>query len=238
MVDYVGGLTDDGCVKFVDIQDSFDRGFDKKIWSMKRIEDGRYSYVNNAGKDAIRIELRKGDRQATNSLGIITERSEISEHHDILLPLVVDVWYAFSFFFPDDFPTLNNRTVFAQWKQYTKQAVSPFVSFQYVDGTIKCKIVDSSSDKRIKFAKKGEWRGSWHRIVLNYKLNTDQTGFVHAWLDGEEFVNYQGNMGYPAKENLTYFKMGLYRDQVEPTQTIYLADYRRTFEPTIPAPLI
>lgn len=217
-------------MKFAEIQDNFDLGLDSKIWSMKRIEAGRYSYIKNAGKDAIRIELQKGDRQATNSLGIITERSEISEHPDVLLPLGVDVWYGFSFFFSEDFPTLNNRTVFAQWKQYTEQAVSPFISFQYVNGTIKCKIVDSSIDRRIMFGKEDEWRGSWHRIVLNYKLNADQTGFVHAWLDGEEFVNYQGSMGYPAKENLTYFKMGLYRDQVEPTQIIYLANYRRTFE--------
>lgn len=34
MVDFVGSLIDYGCMKFAEIQDNFDRGFDQKIWTM------------------------------------------------------------------------------------------------------------------------------------------------------------------------------------------------------------
>ena len=62
---------------------------------------------------------------------------------------------------------------------------------------------------------------------MNYLLNPNLTGRVRCKLDGEEFVNYEGELGHSSLGPSTYFKMGLYRDQIETPQTICLAQYRR-----------
>lgn len=211
------------------IHDNFDHGLRPDIWSTKRIETGRFSYVQNAGRNALKVDLHQGDKQAVNSQGIITERSEISENPNILLPLGTKVWYRFSFFFPKDFPPLDNRTVFAQWKQYAPEDKSPFISFRYINGELSCKIVNSESKNVKNFPKSGDWRDAWHQITTNYQLNTNQQGFVHVLVDGEELVNYEGELGYQSDNPLTYFKMGLYRDQAKPPQTVFFANYCRGF---------
>ena len=70
-------------------------------------------------------------------------------------------------------------------------------------------------------------RGQWHRVVMNYQLNPNLSGKVYCKLDEQELVNYEGKLGHQLLEPSTYFKMGLYRDQLETPQTICLAQYRR-----------
>lgn len=212
------------------VRDNFDHGLNPAFWSTKRIKEGRYSYGQVNSHSALRIDLQTGDKQSSNSVGVISERSEISENPNIRLSVGVEVWYCFSFLFPKDFPTLDNRTVFAQWKQHSDNDCMSFLHLKYIGGRLVCKIVDATANKGLKFSKGREWRGAWHKLVINYRLDPNNQGYVHAFLDDEEFVNYMGGMGYKSSEPLTYFKMGLYRDQVEPTQTIFFANYGRRFK--------
>ncbi len=199
------------------------------IWSLKRIESGRYSYTNYLDTPAIKIDIQKSDRQATDTFGKIGERSEISETPSILLPHGPDVWYGFSFCFPSDFLTIDNRTVVAQLKQYTQSPESPFWSLRYQNGVLICQITGQDLPQSIKFKLEGEWRGQWHRALLNYQLGKDKQGYMNMWLDDQPFAQHQGSMGYTPTEDLTYFKMGLYRDQVEEPQSVYFSNFRRGF---------
>lgn len=210
------------------IKDDLTR-FRPDIWSLRRIEPGRYSYTNYLGTPAIRVDIQKGDRQATDTFGKISERSEISEHPSIQLPHGLDIWYGFFFCFPSDFPTIDNRTVVAQLKQYTQNPESPFWSLRYQNGVLICQITGQDLLQSIKFKQEGEWRGQWHQALLNYQLGKDKQGYMNMWVDDQPFAQHQGSMGYTPTEDITYFKMGLYRDQVEEPQSVYFSHFRRGF---------
>lgn len=209
------------------VRDDFDQGLNPNFWSTQKIESGRLTFHNLGNISVAQIELKRGDRQEVNKFGTITERDELLEHRSLQLPLGVDSWYAFSFFFPEDFPIVDNRTVFAQWKQRTPEAESPFLSFRYQGGELVCKVIGEDVNEKFRPKQKEELRGQWHRILMNYRLDENQTGKVHCRLDDKELVNYEGKMGYHFTDPSTYFKMGLYRDQIDTPQIIYLAQYRR-----------
>lgn len=209
------------------VKDDFGQGLNTDIWSTKRIEPGRWSFCQIEGRDAVKIELHKGDKQATDKRGVITERSELSENPETLISLGTNIWYAFLFYLPEDFPIVDNRLVIAQWKQYTPQPESPFFSFRYSGGELMAKVAVETEEHRVKFREKKEWRGKWHDVLVNYLLTEKQEGFAKAWIDKKEFANYQGKLGFTPNAPLTYFKMGLYRDQIDLPQTIYFSHFRR-----------
>lgn len=55
---------------------------------------------------------------------------------------------------------------------------------------------------------------NFHYFSRNYD------GRIVAWLNGKQIINYSGMIGYMMREGYTpgslyYFKMGLYRDNME-----------------------
>ncbi len=81
-------------------------------------------------------------------------------------------------------------------------------------------------DKKI-FNEKIDLKGKWSDFKINYKLEKDGSGFTKVFLGDNLITEYKGPMGYPYSRDLTYFKMGLYRDESETPQTIYLKDFGR-----------
>jgi len=211
------------------VRDDF-HSLNPDYWSTEKIEPGRLTFGMFEGIDAAKIDLIKGDHQQTSAAGTVTERGELMEQKDIRLPLGTEAWYAFSVYFPTDFPIVDNRTVFAQWKQAEEDS-SPFLSLRYQGGKIFCRIIGDEINEKFQLKQEREIRGGWHRIIMNYQLNPDLTGKVHCQFDEEEFANYVGKMGHQSLGPSTYFKMGLYRDQIDVPQTIYLAQYRRGSTP-------
>ena len=200
--------------------ENFNGTINKKIWDLSRSRTDRRIFTKIDGKEAIGITLEKGDKKEG-----ITERNEISEKKDILIPVDNSIWYGFSVYFPSDFAIVKNRLVFAQWKQKTERDESPFLSFRYVDGKLIFQV--NHDDQRVKFEKKIDLRGSWQDILVNYKLGKDDSGFAKSWVNGSLFAEYEGKMGYEAPRDLTYFKMGLYRDELETPQAIYIGSFGR-----------
>jgi len=211
--------------KIINVKDNF-TSFDPKIWSAKKLENDRLVFSNENNLPFVTVNLLPGDKTEIGNSGI-SERSELMEKRDIQLPSETNVWYGFLFKFPKNFQIDYNRLVFAQWKQKIEAPLPPFLSWRYIDGKL-IFLVAGENDFRQKFSQEIDLRGEVHQAVVNYQLNPDKESFANAWLDGQPFAQYQGKMGYPIEgDNLTYFKMGLYRDHVDYPSSISLSRFRR-----------
>jgi hypothetical protein len=67
--------------------------------------------------------------------------------------------------------------------------------------------ISSSTTQR--FADRPIPFGRWVDVVIKFKQNTSGAGFVQAWYDGEQVVNYTGSLGFPVNAK-DYFKFGYY----------------------------
>src|SRR3989344_2968213 len=209
-----------------ELKDDF-TDINENIWSLKRLSKDNRKIVKYLGKNSFQITVRKGDYQMDGGDGHVTERAELTEEKSLWVPTGTLIWYSFYFAFPKDFMLLDNRLVFAQWKQSTKKPESPFLSFRYVNGRLYFQVV--YDDKReIFYCKENEWRGDWHKVLVYYKLNRDFQGETKAWADGSLVADHKGRLGSSHPTSDPHFKMGLYRDQIDEPQTIYLANFRRS----------
>ncbi len=212
------------------LKDDFEGKIDGNIWWLKRVEQHSWEISEEQarnGKSSLKITLRTGDKPDIGRDNKPTERAEFSEKQDILVPLNSGIWYAFSFYFPTNFPIVDNRLLFAQWKQfYQEEKQSPFLSFRYINGQLQFCIMG-----RKQLMKKYFWtkdpRGIWHDVLVNYQLNESLDGFVDVWINNEILASYHGPLGFDYTQNLVYFKMGLYRDSIDISQTIFLDRFRR-----------
>ncbi len=212
-----------------DLRDDFINTIDTRIWSLERVaDDSCYGFQMTEGKHALNITVHEGDRAGIGNDGRHTERTEITEHTNVQIPILTEIWYSFNFFFPPDFPIVNNRLVFAQWKQQTVKPESPFLSWRYSNGKLFFQTVFEYEKTNFDYPENNDIRGTWHTVLLQYRLRNDKTGFVKTWLDSSLFAEYDGPMGssHPTSQ-LLQFKMGLYRDQLEIPQTILFSQFRR-----------
>lgn len=209
------------------LRDDFAGKVDLKIWSLQRLSNHNWKTVKYKGKNAVKITVNKGDYRMVGNDGKFTERAELSEKESVWIPTRTLIWYSFSFYLPQDFKILKNRLVFAQWKQSTVRSESPFLSFRYVDGKLYFQVVFDSQRKKY-FCKQKDWRGKWHKVLVYFKLEKSHHGETKAWVDGELIAKYKGRLGSSSPTSDPHFKFGLYRDQIEVPQTIYLANFRRS----------
>jgi hypothetical protein len=69
-------------------------------------------------------------------------------------------------------------------------------------------------------------KGVWHDWIFHVKWHYGNQGFVEAWLDDTQVIDYQGPIGYNDLLG-SWFKWGIYRDDHPVTQAIYHDEYRR-----------
>ena len=50
----------------------------------------------------------------------------------------------------------------------------------------------------------------WADIVIRFKHNTSGNGFLQAWMDGQQIVDYKGSLGFNTPGYKDYAKFGLY----------------------------
>jgi len=211
------------------LKDDFEGLINSDIWLLKRILPSSWKiskeYVRE-GISSLKITLHKGDLTGIGNDGHNTERAEFSENYKYCIKHGTNIWYSFSVYFPRDFLIINNRLVFAQWKQVTEHPKSPFISLRYINNELLFKIYGNNKSIK-KFRKKVDLRGKWHDILINYCLNKDKNGYAKVWIDKDLFADYKGEMGYDFQKDIIYFKFGLYRDELDIPQTIYLDKFRR-----------
>jgi hypothetical protein len=147
--------------------------------------------------------------------------------------------YAFSMFFPTNFPIEPTRLVIAQWKQYcpsgeTCSEDSPVLALRYISGELKITQDIDSPHEKVLWQQKDEFRGRWLDFKIQVRFSTNETGRVKAWLNENQVLDFKGvtadtesaASGYPNPSRF-FFKMGLYRNSVAAPWTSYLDEYHK-----------
>ena len=169
-----------------------------------------------------------------------SERDELLEARVLTSRENVSYEYSWSMYLPADFPIVPVRLVVAQWKQYCDSDSgpcsddSPILAVRYVNGVLSIVQSFGRSEKAVLYEEKRDLRGHWLDLRFQARFTPQATGFVRAWLDGKQVVDYSGvtanaesaATGYPTP-SYYYFKMGLYRDVMPQPMTLYLDEYRK-----------
>lgn len=221
----------------IDVYDSFETQKLSSIWGDWRFLPGAVmmqSDVVRAGKQAVRITLRPGD-QMDDEKETILERAELAETRRLVSLEDVNYSYSFSMFLPRDFPITTVRLIIAQWKQYCKSGncdpANPVIAMRYMYGrlSVECK---TGMKKEILYEQAEEIRNKWLDFKFNIRFSRGRNGRIETWLNNKKIVDYTGATAYPEKygyplPNYFYFKMGLYRDRMPETMTVYIDEYRK-----------
>jgi hypothetical protein len=184
---------------------------------------------NFRGRDSLRFEIRQGDQWEK------TFRSEVSTGE--FAPMGSTRWYKFSILLPKNFPIENNRLVLAQWWAKTKTHLgevnrSPILHLRFGDGVLTILLRrypnritrnDESYIQNNLYLSREFPLGSWNTFVFQVRWQPDEFGFIHAWLNGVQIIDYRG-ITENQDEVGPVFKFGLYRDDSSRTYVGYYSD--------------
>jgi len=202
-----------------------------KPYSITRSEVARHS-----GGSSIRFELRGGE--AWNAEVDPSFRSEISTDEYVAKNSVQ--WYGFSLLIPQDFPIETNRCVIGQWHDKAKTQLgepdkSPEIAHRFSNGRFyvtarhSTERIVSDPDavpQEVLFETTHFPLGQWNDFVYQIKWSYHRNGFVNAWLNGKQIINYHGPVGYDDDIG-PVFNFGIYRDETDKTYVVYFDQYRR-----------
>jgi hypothetical protein len=172
------------------------------------------------GKQSLRVTVHEGDVASPGGNGKITERADLDSGHFPLLGK--EALYSFSVLFPKDFPVVDNRLVFGTCKQ--SDVPRPILAERFRKGRHTFTI--EARGKRTEYKLPKLTLGQWHDIKYHVRYDTNATGFVRAWFDGRQVVDYHGPTAEPRYKNAFYHKMGLYRDRIPQPMTAYFDDFK------------
>jgi hypothetical protein len=228
----------------IDVYDGFDGTKLSPLWETTPVAPGALrmqSEIVRAGHGAIQITLHANDIFEAGQHGDAdSERDELLEARALTSHENTPYEFSWSMYLPADFPIVPVRLVVAQWKQYcggdSKPCSddSPVLAVRYVDGVLRITQSFGRSDKTVLTEEKRDLRGHWLDLLFQASFTPQTNGFVRAWLDGKQVVDFTGvtanaesaATGYPTP-CYYYFKMGLYRDVMPQPMTIYLDEYRK-----------
>ncbi len=140
-------------------------------------------------------------------------------------------------YLPSDFPIVPVRLVVAQWWEYCPRRDSPcgndspVLAVRYIGGVLSITqdltTSSSSSTKRNAISARLDLR-------FEVRFTPHPDGLVRAWLDDKQVVDYSGITANVPNAATNYpdpsyfpFKMGLYRNVMPQSMTIYLDEYRK-----------
>lgn len=198
------------------------------------------SDIVREGRQAVSITVRPQDKFEAGRQGDAdSERDELLEARSLVSRQGTAYEYAFSMFFPKDFPIVPTRLVIAQWKQYCPEGRemcsndSPVLALRYIGGVLS---LTQDIDRKyiVLWQKKAEFRGRWLDVKVQTRFSPDESGFVKAWLNGDAIVDShrrtanteEKQTGYQ-QAGYFYFKMGLYRNVMQQPMTVYIDAYRK-----------
>ena len=223
-----------------DISPSLDRGDFSSFIRSLNVKPYGYTLVEDPTGSAPtkmveRFEVRSGDCHVNGGWSDCErnrERSELWEQGD-RSPRGTTAWYGWSFYVPDDWPNIDpTKTVIGQFHQHRAH---PIWMFQNKDGGLVLDDQSGGSSKRlIPLVDAAVFKGKWHRIEVHAKWETDDTGFLRVWMDGDLKLDHKGRT---MSADTVYFRFGVYRSFVSryktksgqdnvPTQIALFADVR------------
>lgn len=224
----------------ISVYDNFDTPELSKIWNSKRMETEAFevqSLIVRHGIGAAKLTLKAGDiSEAGSGKDLPTERDELLETGTLESFENKKYEYSFSMLLPDSFPIVPVRLVLAQWKQNCPKGLacnkySPILAIRYVSGKLFITLQTTDASRSVIWETDKEIRGRWLDFKFQIRFSREKNGEVVVYLNNDKIVDYKGVTSYAEKPfdiNSYYFKMGLYRDQMELPMSIYIDEYRKT----------
>lgn len=227
----------------ISVYDGFESPTLGNMWMTQLLAPGSYameSDVVRAGHGALRITVRPHDIFMAGSPGTTgTERDELTEAWPYTTRKNVPYEVSWSMYVAQDFPIVPVRLVVAQWWEWCHTSDlcddnSPVLAVRYIGGELLI-TQDLNHKYNVLYQEKRDLRGRWLDLRFQVKFTPEATGFVRAWLDGKQVVDFTGSTsneensttGYGPPELLP-FRIGLYRNPMQEPMTIYFDEYRKT----------
>lgn len=238
----VAGCTRAKLAPGVPVRDGFEKPALSNLWETDKIisSDAKIqSAIVRSGRSALQITLHTSDLfEAGRNGNQDSERAELTEA-DRLISLQGESYaYSFSMLIPSDFPIVDKRLIIAQWKQecpggHTCDDNGPVLAIRYIAGILS--VTQTIGARRITLWQLNEdVRNKWLDFRFRVCFAADANGRVTGYLNDSLIVQYTGptayqendSTGYPSPSRF-YFKMGLYRDTMAETMTIFIDDYSK-----------
>lgn len=233
-----------GASKAQEVYDGFEGPVLSKSWDTWRFAPGAVemqSAIVRSGHGAAKITLHPHDVFEKGRNGDLdTERDELAEARSLHSLENRAYEFSWSMYLPADFPIVAVRLVVAQWKQAAANEKAPdfddhpVVAVRYMGGNLRITLNRARKPTAILYEEKRDLRGRWLDLRFQLRFTSRPTGFVRAWLDGRQVVDYVGDTANPetprsgySDPSKFYFKMGLYRDVMAGPMVIYLDEYRK-----------
>jgi len=217
------------------IEDNFESDSLNSIWSKEKFVPGALEIQSDhvrSGERAAKLTLRPGD-QIGEEIGTELERAELREPKKFMAIEEKIYSYSFSLFLPSDFPVVPTRLVIAQWKQNCESGNcdpnNPVIALRYQSGEFRI-TMQVGPEKTTLYTQSESILNNWQDFKFNIRFSRKENGRVKVWMNNKIIVDYEGitaypqEYGYPYPGNF-YFKLGLYRDQMDQPMTIYIDDY-------------
>jgi hypothetical protein len=204
----------------IDVYDGFESPTVSPLWETTRLAPGALtlqSAITRAGHGAVQITVHANDKFEAGINGDAdSERDELTEARALTSRENTPYEFSWSMFLPTDFPIVPVRLVVAQWKQACFHSTdpcsndSPVLAVRYVGGVLRI-TQDLNRQFIVLYQEKRDLRGSWLDLRFQARFTPQATGFVRAWLDGKQVVDYKGitanpetaATGYPAPATST-----------------------------------
>jgi hypothetical protein len=129
-------------------------------------------------------------------------------------------WYGFSMLIPIESSDPQAMTKVGQWHQGTSSGDSPAAEQEWQGKKLSIRI--GWKTKEFLQFKKGKW------FDFVYQIKFGPGGFANVWIDGEKFMEFNGNIGTPDAQ--PYFKYGIYSPHFvneDEILIVYFDEYRR-----------
>jgi len=227
----------------INVYDGFETSTLSRIWMTVALAPesvSTQSDIVRAGHSALRITLHSHDVFNAGLQGDSdSERDELVEAYPFTTRGGIPYESSWSMYLPADFPIVPVRLVVAQWLEYCRTSSlpcfnnSPVLAVRYINGVLLI-TQDLNHHYNVLYQEKRDLRGHWLDLRFQVRLAPQSTGFVRAWLDGKQVVDFTGVTSNQENPGTGYtppiflpFKMGIYRNVMPQPMTIYLDEYRK-----------
>ena len=226
------------------VYDGFESPTLGPMWMTQLLAPGSYaieSDIARAGHSALRLTVRPHDNPMAGAAGTSgTERDELLEAWPWTTRKNLPYEVSWSMYVSEDFPIVPVRLVVAQWWEWCRSADlpcindSPVLAVRYIGGELLI-TQDLNHKYNVLYREKRDLRGRWLDLRFQVRFTPEATGFVRAWLDGKQVVDFAGATSNPENATTGYgppellpFRIGLYRNPMPEPMTIYFDEYRKT----------
>lgn len=216
------------------VRDDFEAGVSAQLWLPSGPQPGGAVATDEVpafhGTHSLRATVQPGDNRMIGRQGNATERFELTLRRP-MVNFEQEVWYAFAFRVPANFPTADTRTVMHQFKENVRpvpadlppgtkhcEKASPTFALYLAQGRKLQALVTSSTDcdhTRHHLAERELATDRWYEVMVHTRPAHTTEGFLDLYLDGELIGSYRGVMGYVC-HGLGYIdtqpRFGVYRD--------------------------